>query len=650
VKVVNLSTEIYSSKSQEDVDIKSDSQGSIKFSVTQGSETRTKDLNFTVRLINETQGISSEAQILKKTSDNGNFTLKYSYPYLEDARKYDLQLIVEDSDLDVTLKKRLESKYHYIDVTKPEYKKVDVSDVYKGKKVNIKLNVSDNNLEEVRNVSYEVEFPGNSKKFYLNRSNGLWKGSFTPPDSTGDYEGTLKATDPAYNNKTLEEYFRVGERQNFTGRFEDPGGNLLPADIELKDPETGENIKKLDIAKSGKYSFDIYSGSYDVAVKTQGNEITLKNAEINSSDPIKVGELTGSEAPSPKTKGKVMGIAVEQEMNPSSGQIRFNYSEYVDNIPSDESISDVEVGRCQDINYTEVSCDGEWKKLNKTSFTTDVNSKTVNASVPGFSIYTLYFPEETNEKLEQIQEEVQQTQSSVGGLSGNLSNLQEQLNQNDSSSSETGDSSGLNLGSNSISASIKPGETKSVSLLLQNGNEDKQEYEFSISDALKQYVDLPEDQELQPGASTEVIIEISAPAGETPSSYSGTLNIEGDDSARQTPTNVQILPPDNELLDISIEPVFETVEPGDTAQVEATFNNQGYSRNVDVTLNLELVNPDTNETVATRETTLAVSTTLTRVIDVKIPGDAPLNNYEVRGTARYSNLDIPQVSTSVAKL
>ncbi len=635
IKVIEFNVGVKSAKSTEEIYPGNTSK--VEFNVSIGGNLRTGNLDRMI-FVNGTEAEINDVSVSGNISEV-NFTI----PDVPDARKHDLTVEVTDKENDVATSRTIADRFQVPDVTDPTILDVNSTDVEPGSNVTINASINDNNLAGISNVNVTIKPSINNKTNYsMIKQNGFWTIELSNV-SEADYKAEIVAEDPAGNNETVKERFRVSNSTMVSGSFTDASGKAQSASMEFKLPGTKKVTDKINIGKDGSYSETILNGTYDVSINYSDNKIGLQNASIkNTSNPVKLDELDAVNSPSPpNSSSKVMGLGVKNNMEIDSAKLKLDYSEYSGQIPTDRDESEMKLSRCTNYDYDNIECEGSWQEV---SSSVDNVRDTIAADVPGFSVYTLFFPEEQEEQDEQEQQPDSGGGGGVGGSS--VSGIEEQLNDIQDTLDEN-ESEKVGFGSNSIDAQLKPGEQKRVSISIENRLNTSQTFEFSSGSTVSSFVETPGPVQLEPNSGKDIVVTVSAAASELPNSYSGYVNIESDEVDARIPVNIDILPPDKKLLDLSVTPVFDTVQPGETLKVETTFNNQGYARNVDVELKMGLVDPDTNETLTTKTRTFAVGTTLTRVVRLDVPENADRKQYEITASSRYSNLNLSMVARAV---
>ncbi len=625
------------------VETEPDKYSTVDYNVSLGGSKRTENLTHTI----EVNG--TEAEINDVSESNGVFTANFTVPEIPDARTHDLDVEVYDQNNDVETVGTINDRFWVPDFTDPEISSTETTEVEPGENVTVNVSASDNSLKGslngVENISINWTEPsGNFSTVYPVVEGKEWRHNFTNL-SEGNHRLVINVTDPSGNYRAATDYIKVAPEFDMNGRFETASGETQKASVEFVDTVTK---KRKNASLNGDYSLSIHEGTYDVGLNFSNQSIKMEEANITSNTTeLKAEELDRVSSVSPDAEARLMGVGVETDFKPESAQIIFDYSEHTDSIPSGENLENLKVAHCANYSYSNRECNGGFETFNISESNIDRVEQKIKVDVSGFSAYTLFFPaEETREEEDQQQEEETSSGGSSGGGGISSGEFREGLQELEDSLSEN-ESESVSFGSNSITARIRPGETQRTSLSIENSLNTTQTFSFEAGQIVSEYVDEPSEITLEPGETREVEVVITASASEIPNSYSGYLHVESKEVSAEIPTNINILPPNDELLDLSVTPVFETVQPGDDLKVETTLNNQGYARNVDVEVNIELVDPDTNETLATKKNTYAVGTTLTRVISLKVPDEVERKQYEIVGTARYTNLDVPRVANAI---
>jgi len=621
------------------VDVTPGEISSINYNVSLDGSLRTENLSHTI-FVNDT-----EVGDLNKSLRSGRFYVEFKVPEVADAREHDLTVQIRDNKKDVTTEDKIQDRFSIPDSTKPSIEKVQVKGTKPGQNTSITVKASDNSFKGVNNIQSQIKGLNNSIGF-SQVSGKTWKANLTLNNS-GKFTANVSASDQLGNTRYFEKKFRIAEKTDISSSISS-WGKPDSVNMSFTDSFTGEEVNKVEGASNTVSVDNISEGSYNISVEYKDYETDINGVNItqNTTEIVNMDDLSSSNAPSPSAEKKVKGLGVKTFTDVEDGSVKFSYP-----ANGDFSVDNLEVARCPEYNYSEINCEGDFEIYELGDENINKVNNTVELDVEGFSSFTLYVPEQReDEENDDDNEPGDSTSPPSGGGPEGGGITREVLNESiegleDILTSDQNQTFGF--GSQSISARIRPGETKRVSLSIENTRENAQDFEFSTSETVSEYVETPDPITIQGGQSEELELVVNSSASERPNSYSGYLKVDSGEVESQIPVNINILPPNDELLDLSLTPVFDSVSPGEEMKLEVTLNNQGYARNVDVAVNLDLIDPDTNETIATKKTTYAVGTTLTRVVNIKTPENAERKQYEVVGTARYTNLDVPRVANAI---
>ena len=141
---------------------------------------------------------------------------------------------------------------------------------------------------------------------------------------------------------------------------------------------------------------------------------------------------------------------------------------------------------------------------------------------------------------------------------------------------------------------------------------------------------------LAKGEEGDLFMKIVVPNDAKPGVYSGYVAVSNQMGGMSVPVSVRVLQAKEKLLDLKIQPISDTVEPGGIAKIETNVYNLGESKRVDVQLVLQLIESSNETLVAQSEEALAVETTVSKIISLRVPENTPEGKYIVRATAKYS--------------
>lgn len=594
---------------------------------------------------------------------SGWFRTRYTLPEVEDAATHDIELTIRQKEFDVSRAVSLNERVQVPDLTPPRFGEFDVVGTEPNSTQVIDVPVTDNS-GSLSSVNLSIQTPsGEILNRTLSRRNGAFETEIEEADS-GLYTVEATVEDDAGLNSTAVDRFRISGQVTFQDDFStSDGAPNQDSKVSFVDFSTGLS-RNVSVPKDGTIQASLKNGRYNVTARFDGQVAKTVDTPIDeNTSTLRAQRISADESsgltPPDSTGTRIGGIAVKTDLQPERAVVTFNYSGF--DIPDDTTFDELQVARCKDLDYGSLRCgSGSFDILEIDPLDVNKARKTITVSAPGFSSYTIFDPA-GNQQDQQDEQSQQDDDGGGGGGGGGLTEDDlESVNETVSETRETVEniSSALNdsgneqveLGSSSINAELSPGESKRVSVSISNNANDTQTFVFSSGEVVERFVNEPDSVDIGPGGSRDVVINLSAPAGERPGTYSGSLSIESDEINTDLPVNVQVLPPNERLLDMSVDPVFSVVEPGAPLRVETTFSNQGYARDVDISADLKIIDPEDNSTVARLERTLAVGTTLTKVFDIPVPDDAELKRYTVRGSARYTNLDVSRVATAASSV
>ncbi|MFA6049053.1 MAG: helicase HerA-like domain-containing protein [Candidatus Micrarchaeia archaeon] len=142
---------------------------------------------------------------------------------------------------------------------------------------------------------------------------------------------------------------------------------------------------------------------------------------------------------------------------------------------------------------------------------------------------------------------------------------------------------------------------------------------------------------LSPGEESDFKMVVRVPAGERAGSYNGAIELTQDNATASVPMQVRVLESKERLIDLKIQPLSEVVAPGRTLRNEVSIYNLGESKRIDATLKIQVVNPSSETVLQEIEDQILVETTISKIISIEIPKDAPDGKYVLRAIASYAS-------------
>lgn len=206
-----------------------------------------------------------------------------------------------------------------------------------------------------------------------------------PDKSAGSYELEIEGTYLSYYDSIEKEiYFTIP----FEGELMYASGQIVNADIELQDMDTGKWYKTSVNSGTGKYSLDLLPGNYKLKmtcpqiekIEIDGVSIGEGDEMITSNGPLSVDSFPGGESISGISSVKVVVFQFALEFD--DAEIWMKYSDV--DVPGSEE--DMELYSCHDWNYGKRKCNGDWESE---SFNINMVTNIIHFNVTEFSAFIL---------------------------------------------------------------------------------------------------------------------------------------------------------------------------------------------------------------------------------------------------------------------
>lgn len=647
--------------------------------------------------VDNTSNVNLKAQVSGQTvpmtesfnNDTGIWTAKFNAPDLEDGVPHTFTYeATSDSFLSSV---SVDETLQYLDVSPPTFHNLTTEPVEQGENTTVKLTVKDKS-DLLGGVQVSVSKPEGESFINLADTSATnlsqvdakeWVGTFTNTTAKGRYKVTATASDTKNNTGVSDpDYFRVFEPVRIEGNAGSPSPNTR---IELVD--AGGDVAETVTPNGTSYNTTIKSGTYAQAEIQIDNDrqATLTNIsaqEINQSPPQFESSIPSDKIPVDQTYLK--GFAVNADsLSGDSGSTSFRYNDVADQVSFQGNL---QILKCSDYNSSAAApCQSGYQALPQAQTAIDPQSQIVAAAgIEGFSSYILVENTSSSDDtslnvnisgdignlgdLSGLQGLLSQVASNTEGLDGGsggrgggggggggsesssqspdtsdaLDDIASELNESESPE--------LAVGNSEISVDIQPGETKSTAVSIQNPRDDQVTIQLTETENLEPLLSFNNTFDLSPGEFRTVRITVNASNRTELTEYSGFLQIDGASTDRSIPVNVNLITPDQRLLDVSLEPTVDSFKPGETARLKLSFSNQGFARAVDAETTVQIVDIADGDVVAKSTETYAVQTTLDRIVTLDIPQETSLGTYEARATVEYSNVPDNRSATAVGQV
>lgn len=206
-----------------------------------------------------------------------------------------------------------------------------------------------------------------------------------PDESPGSYQLEIEGQFQSYYDTISKEiYFTVP----FMGSLTYASGQIVDAEIELLNLDTGKWYKTSVNGGTGKYSLELLPGEYKLKltspeikmIEIDGINIKEGSEMITANSPMSVDSFGGgnSIAGINSVKLAVFQFALEFD----SAEIWFHYND----IDVTGSEDDLELYSCHDWNYGKRQCNGEWNSM---GFNINMVTNIIHFNVTEFSAFIL---------------------------------------------------------------------------------------------------------------------------------------------------------------------------------------------------------------------------------------------------------------------
>ncbi|MCD6381450.1 MAG: DUF853 family protein, partial [Candidatus Aenigmarchaeota archaeon] len=323
-------------------------------------------------------------------------------------------------------------------------------------------------------------------------------------------------------------------------------------------------------------------------------------------------------------------IGIEHNISYSSADVILNFSSE-NLIPGDLGLKNIEVYRCDDWDFDNQTCNGEWTKVENTEV--DVANLLIKVPSTKLCAFVIVKPAVAPST---VTVPPQQPTSPGGGSTGISSQLEEALEKLVNQSQLPPISAETDL----IEATLHPGESKLFSLYLSNNLNKPVTAHIKILGSIWQFVQLEKDNVTIPGGGSESVQMKVYTLPTTPvGTYTGDIIISTDKYTRTIPITLMVVPPKEALLDLKVNAITKEVPINGSLKYYVTLYNLGTKKRFDVTLIYRIKSATTEEILDYKEETLAIETSLAfvRVYDLSKVKGIVLGKYFIEVIAKYDN-------------
>jgi len=570
---------------------------------------------------------NGECNITSKTLSGKSWNVKCTLPDLTDGKWYDVKVYAKYIPYSLVIENTSSNAVHYKDLTPPSSVIIKTQNVKINESSKIDIEVKDNSV--VSDVLLEITYPNATViKNYATKINNSYF-TFTTENLSlpGIYLVKAIARDTGNNTASSNSWFRVGSSINLTGNLTDPSGNPLNATLKFINPYL--NALEGSLQASGFYSDTLWTGIYHMEIEKPFTfRVRLFNVSIDShiSDPVKIDFLDGSIADLGGVK-KLKLLAIEPKVNFTSVEIEFDLSQLISKI---NDIKRLSVFKCKEWNYSSRTCQGNWVQIKAAI---DLSNLKIIVTSDSTSAYLLAETEEsTTQTSTTYQTIVSGSSISTEDIKRAIEEILRKLEAKEK----------LVVRAQSISLELTQGDKTKTRIYVYNNYDKEMISRIAISGDVAKFIDVI-NPEIRIPRRAEGYFElgINIPTNTKEGVYYGRASITGEGFSSTVPVVIKVLRKSTRLLDLKIQPLQDYASPGSDLKLEVTLYSMGEGKRVDVNLTIMLIDPDSMVEIARTTESLAVETSLSRILTLKVPEEIPEKRYLIKAIARY--LDVKQL-------
>ena len=588
----------------------------------------------------------------------GVWSISCNAPAVADGKTHNLTLTATHNEHG-SVERVSANSISYMDVSPPSFVNISRRSVALGSYINLSANITDN--VAIDSVLVQVTSQnGTSFSGAMSYYNGLWNFSSVILSESGEYIVNYTANDTTGNLNSVIDWFEVGDvyEWNVTLRdsenFPVTGMNLI-----LMRPNTKVQLANGVSDANGLLSIIANKRFYDLLAKLGPDSVLVRNVDFSNPDSftLNLHRIELDDFQEGVSLHKVFtGIGSNSEgFDENSVEVTISYAGL-----NYESVTQLEIVKCEDWDYNSKSCDGNWIKLDSRL---NSSNKTITGDSTGFSAYFLSENKCGNGLCELTYGESPLTCSddcksitsqavseggggsgASGGLSGfNLSRIEEIIR----SFINIG---GVKIETTSIYKELFAGDTASFRVKLINTLSRQNTIRLRGEGEVSNFLFFESSSvDMSASETRDVLVKLVIPKFTLPGNYEGDLIISSGSEEGRIPVTVKILSPEGKLLDVKIQPLKESVAPGESLQIQTDILNLGKTARVDVQFDLQLIDIESGEMLARTEEAFAVENTYSVIKEFKIPSEIPIGKYLIKATAYYSSLEQQdQQATAIA--
>ncbi|MEM0480700.1 MAG: DUF87 domain-containing protein [Candidatus Aenigmatarchaeota archaeon] len=598
-----------------------------------------------------TENISFRVLLSNKECLITNITNSFNISCLVPITKLYNDLIVEASYLNFTSYQVIPQIIKVIDNISPNIT-ILTKELEINKNNTVEFLVEDN--DEIQEVYLFIIYPNGTEtnlNYYL--ENNVYK-SIIFPEEKGDYTIKVFARDRSNNSKIEEKLLRAGEKVSIISFSKTVDEKLIKLSLELLNPISKEKEYLLVPDENATINASIFAGKYDVKVKIENHDAIYYNASINSTtiNFVKVDVFNVLIPNVSNIRNRFFAFAIEPNFTYDKLRLELDISEYSSSIIK---VSNLRIYKCSNWNLENRSCESNWIELIPTI---DLIRSKAYIELNSSSAFLLAEAVVCGDNIcDSLYEDCRSCSIDCGACpvtsvppapapsyyerpSIDYSKIQEALKELTEK---------VEIKTEEIYVELKQGEKDIKKINIANNKQKDVYAEIMLYGEASQFIKVYNKRILLNKKSAnyfELFIEI--PKDAEVRTYRGYAKIIVENESFNIPITIKVLPSELKLLDLKISLLQDKVKPGDYLRAEVILYNLGKTKRVDVNLTVALIDSDAMIEISKVEESLAVETSLSKIVSLKVPENIPEKRYLVKAVATYLTEDIKQEAVASA--
>ncbi|MEM4680708.1 MAG: DUF87 domain-containing protein, partial [Nanopusillaceae archaeon] len=509
----------------------------------------------------------------------------------------------------------------------------------------------------VKEVIYTLVFPNKTEITLVPQKIDNTYISYVFIEEKGDYLIKVLAIDNSSNQKIEQKLIRAGEKVRITAKAKDINNNFVKIDIELINPVSGILEYKLRPDENATINQTIFAGRYNLRVKLEDAEIIYFNVDINRTieDIIKLDIFNVHLANISKLRNRFFAFSIKENFEFSNYTLIFDISKYSNLIVKSDNLR---IYKCSEWSLERRECNSTWIEIVPII---DLKNSLIYSNFISSSAYLFAEAVICGDGVCDMLENCNNCPMDCGQCPStpttptyttplretplsyfDYSRMQDMLKQIVER---------IEVRTEELYFELKQGEREAKKIYISNSRDKDIYAEIELYGDVAKFLRYVNKRILINRKSInyfEVIAEI--PKDQEVGTYKGYSKILIENESFIVPITIKIVPAEIKLLDIKMTLLNDKVKPGDYLRAEVILYNLGKTKRVDVNLTLSLIDNENFIEVGKTEESLAIETSLTKIVALKIPDKIIEKRYLVKAVATYLTEETKQEAVASAFL